>query len=608
MCPLPGYYCDGMLDGEAPPARGKTIVLPLPAASRDEQAVNGARGADRVNQDAVDLRGITAVLRRRWKIVAFFAVLFTLLSTALAVTQSPVFQATASLEVAPLNDQTPSNGIVMQPNEIATQMAVITSAPVAQRVIEQLKLTETPQQLLKSVSVSQEGDTRVLDVSAHRPTAQSAADVANAFAEEFLSFRYERGVAEAQAQQKGLQAQAASLRKQYDSFTAQIDAAQRRGDTAAVTSLQNRQQAVLVQLTQVLDAQAALAAAAPTPGAGGEPLIPATPPKGKASPKPLRSAVLGLIVGLMIGVGVAFVRDYFDDGIRDEQRMRDILAPKAVLGKIPVWGQASSGRVVSIIEPASPAAEAFRGLSTNVRFLMAAQRGHGSVGTASGRTASSVRQSQHSGQIVLVTSAMPSEGKTDVAANLAVAMSRYGLKVVIVDADLRLPQLAPRFGLGNPPGLTDFLAGEKPLNHYLIDVAGVKLLPGGNLAPNPAELLASSEMTEVLNSLTRSFDVVLIDSTPVLRVADTLELVGRCDATVVVARYGSTRARSLNECIERIQQVGGNVSGAVLVAVPATNENDPYGAYYYSVDRPMPDASDAPVTPESRPASRSGRG
>jgi capsular exopolysaccharide synthesis family protein len=174
-------------------------------------------------------------------------------------------------------------------------------------------------------------------------------------------------------------------------------------------------------------------------------------------------------------------------------------------------------------------------------------------------------------RIVLVSSAVSGEGKTSIATNLAVAAARVGLRVVLVDADLRNPQVAERFGLGGAPGLSDALATGVPVSQHLMDVGveGLRVLAGGTIPPNPAELLASPATRSILNELAASSDVVVVDTAPILAVADTLELVTPHSLVLMVARKGISRMHSLSASLLRIRQVGGHVAGSVFNDVEA---------------------------------------
>lgn len=530
-----------------------------------------------MGSDAINLRDQIAVLRRRWRLLVVCGVGGLLLALAASITQPTLYRSTTNLEISPVSaTQTASNGLIMQPAEIATQMQVLQSTPVAERVIEALNLDVTPSQLLDSVTATQETDTRVISVTATRPTAKESQQVAAAFADEYLTFRAEQANQLKEDALAAMKEDAMATREELAAVEQKIPGA----TGAELARLRSRQQSLLVELTQILSDQAAASTeAAGALGGGGQVLVPAPLPGGPAEPKPLRSGVLGLFLGLLFGVGLAFVRDHFDDAVRDESRLREAIAPRPVLGRIPHWVHAKRGRLATVMDPSSPVSEAYRALGTNIRFLLAVARDRTTPASAStSPTLSKAKKQQTSaGKLLLVTSATEGEGKTSLASNLAVVAAQFGLKVVLVDADLRSPQLAGVFGLGQPPGLSDLLASGDGPDDYLVEVENLKVLAGGSMAPNPAELLASPRMGELLRSLAETVDLVVIDSAPATRVADALELVSSCDLVLLSVRHAQTRLRSVHDAIERISQVGGDVSGVVYVDLPARSGPDTYG-------------------------------
>jgi succinoglycan biosynthesis transport protein ExoP len=537
-----------------------------------------------MGSDAINLRDLVAVLRRRWRWLVLCGAAGLLLALAASLSQPTLYRSSTSLEISPVTaSQTASNGLVMQPAEIATQMQVLQSTPVAERVIRRLDLSVTPDQLLDSVTAGQETETRVVTVTATRPTAAEAQKVAAAFAEEYLTFRDEQATELRDSALAALQEEAKTTREQLAKVERQIQTA----TGAERAQLQSEQQALLVELTQILSDQATASVNAPGAlGGGGQVLVPAPLPGSPSEPRPLRSGALGLFLGLLLGIGLAFVRDHFDDAVRDEGRLRQAIAPRAVLGRIPHWIHAKSGRLATVMDPSSPVSEAYRALGTNIRFLLAVAKDRPTATPVPAKPikapqppalSKAKRPAPAAGKLLLVTSATEGEGKTSLASNLAVVAAQFGLKVVLVDADLRSPQLAGVFGLGQPPGLSDLLANGDDLDDYLIEVENLKVLAGGSLAPNPAELLASPRMAELLNRLAANADLVVIDSAPATRVADALELVSSCDLVLLSVRHSQTRLRSVHDAIERINQVGGDVSGVVYVDLPTRSGPDTYG-------------------------------
>lgn len=517
-----------------------------------------------MDDEVVDLRAQSMLLRRRWRLIVLMTLLGLLAALALAYTETPQYIATAEVLVDPLSAQSSTNGDVVPPDEVSTQQSVLGSEPVAAAVIRQLKISDTPAQLLKSVTVTLVGTTRVLQIQVTRPKATDAADVANAFAEQYLTYRQQQAAQQALQQRQAYDKQFAALQSQYANVNNELLTAK----GSALSALQAQKQSLLIQLTQASSQLSALSA----PGAGAVPagavLNRATVPGSPSSPRPIRLALLGAILGLLLGIGLAYVRDRVDDAVRDEDRLREVLGGRSVLGHIPHWGGSRTGRIATLIEPHSPMSEAYRTLSTNVRFLLAA--------------AIPVTADANDGSTLMITSAAASEGKTSVTANLAVAAARVGLDVIVVDADLRHPTLSDMFGVGGSAGMSDVLATGGAVHDHLLDVGipNLRVLPGGSVPPNPAELLASLGAQELLGRLRQDCDLLILDSAPILRVADSLELVTYVDLVVLVTRNGVSRLRNVSAAVDRVKQVGGVVSGAVFndVTLRSSGFSDGYHA------------------------------
>ena len=516
-----------------------------------------------MDSDVINLRDQATVLRRRWRVVVLCVILGLAGAIAAANLQKPTYSATTEMLLSPVGTSEPRPGEVLAPEEVSTQVEVITSRDVATRAGEELNLPDSAG-LLDSLTVEPVENTRVLTITAVRDSAQGATDVANAFADAYLVER------ESQASRQASLA-VESLQSRYDDIKQQLKDVQAQKELAPESeraAFESQEQALTVQLTGLLSELSDANTLSQSNQTGGQVLVPASAP---AAPAQRSLILVGLALGLLVGIGLAFVRDHFDDAIRDESRLRAALR-RPVLGRIPHWGSSRSGRLVTMVDPQAPASEAYRSLSSSVRFLLAASRG-----------SETSHESEH--RTLLVTSAVPGEGKTTVASNLAVAAARFGLRVILVDADVRRPGVAQSFGLGDPPGLSDLLADNGSLNSYLLNVGtdGLQVLPGGSVPPNPAELLASESCAEVLRQLRTRADLVVIDSAPVTRVADTRELIPSVDLVLLVVRHAVTRARTVADTLERIRQVGGTVSGAVYNDVHGRSENKAY-KYGYARD------------------------
>lgn len=210
--------------------------------------------------------------------------------------------------------------------------------------------------------------------------------------------------------------------------------------------------------------------------------------------------------------------------------------------------------------PKSLSAEVYRLLRTNLEY-------------------SSIDKSLKS---IVVTSTEPGEGKSTVAGNLAIILGESGKKVILIDADLRKPSLHKKFKVSNGLGLTDYLIGKCKLTDILKNIDdNVLILPSGNKVPNPAEIIASKSMEELIETLSEKIDVdyIIIDTPPVKHVADAVVLSGKCDGTIVVVKSGLTKAKDLTNVLGELEKVRANIIGTVLNGVQK-NKKDYYNYYY----------------------------
>jgi len=216
--------------------------------------------------------------------------------------------------------------------------------------------------------------------------------------------------------------------------------------------------------------------------------------------------------------------------------------------------------LISLKNPKSQAAEAFRTLRTNIQF-------------------SSLDDDIKS---LVVTSTGPSEGKSTVMANLAVTMAQSGKRVALIDCDFRKPTVHKKFGLSNSQGLTNVLAQDKKILECIIstNVPNLYIITSGPTPPNPAELLGTKKMRSILNEISCMFDMVLIDAPPVLAVTDAQILSTLANGTIFVASYGQAEKYALVKAKESIEKVGGKVLGIVINKIPEQSKGY-YGRYYY---------------------------
>jgi capsular exopolysaccharide synthesis family protein len=290
-------------------------------------------------------------------------------------------------------------------------------------------------------------------------------------------------------------------------------------------------------------------------------VTPAPTPVSPSSPKPAEDALLGLVAGLVLGLVAAFLRDSFDDRLTSKEATEraggaPVLAMTAL---VPSWRR-QNPLVVTVAEPNSPASESYRSLRTSLQFA---------------------RQEQQLRSLV-VTSPGVSEGKTATLANLGVVFAQAGERVVLVSCDLRRPRIGAFFGLDEQVGLSSVLLDQQTLEETVLPVPGfdrLSLLPAGPVPPNPAELLDSARALDIFTRLRDQYDLILIDSPPVLPVTDAAILSRHADATLMIAAAGQTRRSDLHRAVEKLDQVGATILGTVLNKV--TRQTGSYYGYGY---------------------------
>lgn len=309
-------------------------------------------------------------------------------------------------------------------------------------------------------------------------------------------------------------------------------------------------------------------------------------PDNPVSPRPLLVLLLSGLTGLMLGLGVATVRSILDPRVRSRRDVLTAASGTPVIGAIPRISishrgngtrrlGSGTGKEVARVErtssadphlvafqnPGSPAAEAYRGLRTSITLL----------------------ELEHTPKVMVATSAMPGEGKSVSASNLAVALAQQGTRTLLIDADLRQSGLHRLFGIARQPGLTDLLLDQVPFEEVVREVAvsqhGVPLhvLPAGAAKPHPSELLGSVPMQELLVRLREQYEMVILDAPPLQLVTDAAVLGTFADSTLLIARAGTTHKRVLAEAVAELHRLNIPIGGVVVNDVDA-NE---MGAYRY---------------------------
>lgn len=271
---------------------------------------------------------------------------------------------------------------------------------------------------------------------------------------------------------------------------------------------------------------------------------------------------IGVGVGLVLAVVFVVARELLDTSVRTSAEVREITG-SPVLGSVPYDSTLRDNPLIGGMST-SLQAEAFRKARTNLQFVAAAREAG----------------------VILITSALPQEGKSVSAANLGVSLAELNKRVLVIDADLRRPRQAEYFDIANGAGLTNVLAGQVPVADVIQPWGELQLsvLPSGEIPPNPAELLGSQAMTDLLARLRPQYDHIIIDSPPVLPVTDATVLAGAVDGVVLVVRLGKTSRAALNETIVVLDTAEAKPIGIIANSSASTKTSSEQRVGYYRDD------------------------
>lgn len=495
---------------------------------------------------------ISVVSRRKWIVLAALLIVPTL-AVAYSLSQSALYEATAKVLLtrqnlaSSLTGATDPTASTEDQTVVQTQAEVARVPAIAERVLTEIPdLDMSPQQFLDASSVAAAVDSEILTFSVQDGDSELAAQAATEYADQYSAYRQDLDTGALQGAREEVSRRLAALEADGDEGSILYASLLRReGELKTLEALQTSNAQVI---------QTALEAE-------------------QVAPKTLRNGVIGLMLGALIGLGLAFLREALDTRVRHAE---DIAARLEIplLGRIPEPPKKvqAAERLVTFDEPAGTHAEAFRMLRTNIEFAM-------------------IDRDLRS---VLVTSALAQEGKSTTAANLALAFARAGRHVILVDLDLRRPFVDRLFQQVGRQGISQVVLGRADLEDVLVPVpilpaafngstpnregdepfagglqgAGrLELLTSGRIPPNPGELVASVALANILSELRERADLVLIDSPPMLQVGDAMTLSARADAMIVVTNLLMTHRGTLSELhrlllTSRAQRLGFVLTGA----------------------------------------------
>jgi succinoglycan biosynthesis transport protein ExoP len=315
-------------------------------------------------------------------------------------------------------------------------------------------------------------------------------------------------------------------------------------------------------------------------------IVPAEIPTAPTAPKKVRELILALILGVTGGITLAFALDFFDNTLKNPEEAESYLR-EPILGMVPEFaalGARASGYSAPELQIRRPPALAAG------RELVTAHGSYSAIGECyrNFRTALLLSRAEHPPRTMLVTSAISREGKTVTSVNTAVMLAQLGGKTVLVDADLRRARCHRLLSIENHLGLTEVLTGSRELHEVLrpTEIEHLDFLSSGSVPPNPTELLGSHKIAETLRQLQQDYEYVVIDSSPVLPVSDSLLLAKLVDGVVIVANAAATPRQQTRIACMRVEYARGRLLGILLNRIKLHSPDyRPYyhGSYYYSV-------------------------
>ena len=512
-----------------------------------------ARQSPQRSEDVGDIRDYFAVLRRRAIVIVVFAALGLGLAGGYSLLQTRIYSATTRLLINPPpgSSGSPADAISMD-----TEAQLIKSASIARAVSKTLDSPLTITELLSQVSVKTTPDSFVLDIEYRDTKPAAAARGANAFAQAYLDDKQQRSDDQNSHQRAVIGRQVAHIQRLQEEQNKIVN-------TSTPGTIKYRDaREELDRLSVKLDVLASSLAQLPPTADPGQIILPAAAPGSPTSPRLPFNAAAGLVLGLFLGVVAAFVIDRMDDRIRQPADL-ELYIDAPVLAFVPhVKGhhRERASQLVVHLDPRSPVAEAYRTIRASV-LSMAHEREL---------------------KVFAITSPVQGEGKSMTSANIAAALAQTDKRVLVLSADIRKPALHEFFGSKSAPGLSELLEGKTSL------AAAVQrsdnnlwVLAGGRFPAQPAELLQSAAMEDLLDTARSQFDFVIIDCPPVLGLADCLAVLPLVDAVILVVQADETRGGAIREVCDRLERVGVAVGGVVMNNVSVARGGPGHHNYGY---------------------------
>ncbi len=471
----------------------------------------------------MNLQDFVKLLRTRWVTVCVTTLVAVMGALAYTFATTPQYQASTRLFVSTSSGSSLNDlyqGNRFSQERVLSYTELLMGETLAQRTIDKLNLDMPAEDLKEKIKATAKPDTVLIDVSVLDRSPVRARDIANALSDEFVLM---------------------------------------------VSELETPPQGSTKADSRVVVEQRASIPTAPV------------------IPNPPRNIALGLAAGVILGIGLAILRDRLDNTVKARETLEEITGV-GLVGSIPTDKERRKEPAIGFESDNSSIAEAFRKLRTNLQFLTV----------------------DNPPRVIVVTSSSPHEGKSTTAINIALALAEAEHEVVLVDGDMRRPSVDRYLDLVGSVGFSTVLSGGASLDEVLQKTKFPRLtvLTSGASPPNPSELLGSQAAKNVLAELRERFDYVVVDSSPLLAVTDGAILAANSDGALVMARFGQTKRDHLTHAIGNLRDVGATVLGAVFTMTPTRGGNQysyNYSYSYYGEDR-RDSAKGSPAASTDKPA------